>query len=125
MFGMTNKTMGVIYGAAILVLWFMPFRTVNFFGMVGQQTGVEVGGIAYLLLLAGVGLAATSWTEQHQPSMIICIVGIIVSLLIADGIPDFGLFGIILCFLYAGIRSFSDYKKAKEILNSELAKNEL
>lgn len=112
-FGLTNKTMGVIYGIAILVLWFMPFRTVNFLGLIGQQTGLEVGGIAYLLLLAGVSLAVTSWTEQHQLSLIICIVGILVSLLIVNGIPDFGLFGIILCFFYAGIRSFGDYKKAR------------
>lgn len=121
LFGMTNKTMGVIYGVAILVLWFMPFRTINFYGIEAQQSGVDFGGITYLLLLGGIALAVTAWQEQHQPSMIICIVGTLISLLIIaavisdDGFPEFGLFGIMLCFLYAGIRSFSDYRKASKL----------
>lgn len=112
---MNNRTMGVIYGVAILVFWFMPFRTINFFGLMAPQSGEEIGGIAYLLILGGIAIAVTSWMEQHQPSMIIAGVGIVISMLIANGFPEWGLSGIIMCFLFAGIRAFSDFKKAKKL----------
>lgn len=67
---LNTKTLGAVYGAAILVLWFMPFGTVNFLGFEVSQNGQNMGGIAYLLLLAGGVVAITSWFEQYQPCMI-------------------------------------------------------
>lgn len=51
---MNNKTLGVINGIAIVILWFMPFGYVEFMGMQMYQSGQHIGGVSYLLLAAGI-----------------------------------------------------------------------
>jgi len=106
---MNTKTLGAIYGSAILILWFMPFGTSSFMGFELSQSGQDMGGIAYLLLLAGGVIAISAWFEQHQPCMIAAGVGLVVSLLLALGFGTaigWGLIGLISCFVGVGIRSY-------------------
>ena len=118
---MNTKTLGTVYGAAILILWFMPFGTVNFMGFEGTQSGQNMGGIAYLLLLAGGVIAATSWFEQYQPCMIAAGAGLLISLLIGLGFGTniaWGLIGLISCFIGVGIRSYKAFKLTKQVVIS-------
>lgn len=118
---MNTKTLGVVYGAGILVLWFMPFNTVNFMGFEGTQNGQNIGGIAYLLLLAGGVIAVTSWFEQYQPCMIAAGAGLVISLLLALGLGSniaWGLVGLIFCFIVAGIRAYKAFKLVKPVVTS-------
>lgn len=119
---MNTKTLGAIYGAGILILWFMPFGTTTFMGFEVPQSGQNMGGIAYLLLLAGGVIAIASWFEQYQPCMIAAGVGLAVSSLLALGFGSniaWGLIGLISCFIGVGIRSFKAYKLGKPVVIPE------
>ncbi len=120
---MNTKTYGAISGAAILVLWFMPFRTVTFMGFEMSQNGENFGGIAYLLLLAGGVIAITAWFEQYQPCMIAAGAGLVISLIIAleSGFSiEWGLVGLIGCFIQVGIRSYKSFKQVNPIAIHEI-----
>ncbi len=115
---MNTKTYGAVTGAAILILWFMPFRTMSFMGFEMSQNGQNMGGIAYLLLLAGGVIAVSAWFEQYQPCMIAAGAGLAISLLLALGSglsTEWGLIGLIGCFIQVGIRSYKSFKQVKTV----------
>lgn len=67
---MDRRIMGVMFGVAAIILWFMPLVAWKdeFLGMSRalHQTGQHIGGIAYLLLAASIAYTALTWFNQHQ-----------------------------------------------------------
>lgn len=112
---MNKKVLGVVNGFAILILWFMPFGYIDFMGMNMYQTGQNIGGISYLLLVAGVAIAVLSWKEQDQLCLIVAIAGLLVSLLILASFGTsvaWGLSTLIGCLIGSGA---SAYKEMRQI----------
>jgi len=113
---MNTKIRGVINGLAILILWFMPFGYVEFMGMQMYQTGQHIGGISYLLLIAGTAIAVLSWKEQHQLCLIAAGAGLLVSLLLLASFGTsvaWGLACLMGCLIGTGVISYREMQKAK------------
>jgi hypothetical protein len=113
---MNKKMMGVINGFAILILWFMPFGYIDFMGMNMYQTGQHIGGISYLLLVAGVAIAVLSWIEQYQLCLIVAAAGSLVGLLLAASFGTsvgWGLSTLIGCLIGSGISAYREMRQIK------------
>lgn len=79
---MHSKVIGIVLGIAGVLLWFMPLVTIQFMGMTGYQSGSQVGGIAYLLLLASISYALLSWREQHVLRIIAASTALLITVLL-------------------------------------------
>jgi hypothetical protein len=78
---MNGKVIGTVLGVVGTLLWFMPLVHVSFMGIDAYQTGVHIGGIAYILILASLAYAVLSWMGQHVPRIIAASVALAISLL--------------------------------------------
>lgn len=83
---MNTRVVAVILGLVMLVGWFFPL--VNFIGFAGQmyQTGEHIGGVSYLILVAGTAYAILIWIKQYQPAAIAAGLGIAAALIICFNI---------------------------------------
>jgi hypothetical protein len=83
-----NRAVGPSLGVLSLVLWFMPLvnvqpsgaleqlKSVFPEGMVLYQAGQHIGGIAYLVLAAGVCYAYFSWRGLRLASALLAALGL-------------------------------------------------
>lgn len=113
---MNKKTLGVINGFAIVILWFMPFGYVEFMGMHMYQSGQHIGGISYLLLVVGIAIAVLSWKEEHQLCLIVVGAGLLISLILLASFGTsvaWGLGALIGCLIGTGLRSYKELQKTK------------
>lgn len=113
---MNKKTMGVINGFAIIILWFMPFGYVNFMGYEMYQTGEHIGGMSYLLLVAGIAIAVLSWKEQHQLCLIVAGAGLLICLILLASFGTsiaWGLTALTGCLIGTAISAFKELQKEK------------
>lgn len=62
-----RKTSGVVFGVLGLVLWFKPFIIFQFNpNDPFYKTGLEMGGMSYLLIVGSVAFAIFSWIEEMR-----------------------------------------------------------
>ena len=92
---MNRSATGLVLGMSSLVLWFTPLVNVDATGYLSKiknlypegvalyQSGQHIGGISYLLLLAGAGYAIFSWRRQRIPSIVFAGLGLTVSFIFA------------------------------------------
>lgn len=99
----------------------MPWITVSWMGMDGLfQTGIHIGGIAYLLLLASATYAVLSWIEQPVPRLVSAFLATLISglfFLQAGSAVAWGLIGLFLTSVSSTIFAYIDYKSSKQSKN--------
>lgn len=78
---MDRKTVGMLLGLAGVILWFMPFLSVEmggynnmFHGLQLHQGGHHIGGIAYLLIISSAVYAVSAWLLNKQISIVAAVV---------------------------------------------------
>ena len=109
---MNTKITGTILGVVGMCLWFMPLAHVNFMGMDGFQTGIHIGGIAYLMLFAFLAYAVLSWLQQPVPRMIAATVAAGVGVLFmvqAGASMAWGLIGVVVTSLVGFVLAVRDH----------------
>lgn len=112
---MDKKLNGTLLGVAAVSLWFMPLVNFEFMGMHGTQAGQQIGGIAYLLLLASLCYAGLSWAGQHVPRIIAGAVALGVSVLFviqAGTASAWGLYGLLLVSAGCVVLAVFDNRRA-------------
>lgn len=95
---MNVKVARTTLGAIGVFLWFMPLIRIDFLGINAFQAGNNIGGIAYLLLLALFGYSVLSWMELDAPRFITALMALAVSvvLLMQGGTAAWGLYGLLI-----------------------------
>lgn len=96
-----GRTWGAALGVAGMLLWFMPL--INFLSLNMHQSGVHIGGIAYLLLFASLAYAVLSWLGQHVPRMIAGSVALAICLLFLVQVGESAAWGLIALILVSAI----------------------
>jgi peptidoglycan/LPS O-acetylase OafA/YrhL len=112
-----SRAVGPSLGVLSLVLWFMPLVNVEPTGALAglrvmfpegvklYQAGQHIGGIAYLVLAAGVGCTYFSWRRQMMPSAVFAGLGLSVCAVFAIEASDSIAWGLVslLCVFGASL----------------------
>ena len=108
----TASAMGIL----ACFLWFAPIRYVNFMNVDMYQTGMHIGGWAWLIILCAFAYACLAWTPLHAARILVAgtsIVSCLLLLLLVGESFAWGLVGLtITSFVCTGL-AIADHFRAK------------
>lgn len=120
---MNKQFYGAGLGLMTLFLWFQPFLE---FGMF-YQSGQHIGGIAYLILVAGAGVTIFSWTKNAQLLLLAGVFGTVISIWTAYTIGfqnmAWGIFSIAFILFPLSVSLAGRLKKEAGLAETEEPKN--
>lgn len=110
------KTIACAIGLVACFLWFMPMRYVTYMNIDMYQSGMHIGGWAWLIILCVFAYTCLAWTPLHAARMVVSGAALIFSLLLMLGLGEslaWGVVGLSLSTFVCLVLAFFDMYNAR------------